>query len=385
MKLLSDLLVIASRLPEGALVKFCAFVEKYTPVIPQVSTLLYERLEAPDQRRFLVWMLKRWAKLDLTNPVEVGLYLQTVQRLKDEVHPPVELHGVSYRLRDFTSQGHAFKLLGYEWVLGVHDILYNQYEHGDVTLNPGDVIIDAGAFIGDTAVFFLHKLAGRGQVHSFELLDENLALIDYNLKLNGFADGRVCVNRLALTDTTGAEIVIAPGRTQGATSIFGADANGCKVPTMTLDDYVLRKGLTRVDFIKMDIEGAELPALKGALRTIQHFRPRLAICLYHKWDDLATIPAFLQSTGVEYTYGFKWVQLTDGWEAVLLASPGTAAGRAPAVPVSTARSMDADQVLKAMAALSAAYVKKWGQADALWRERNRPAGRPAEVPQPANS
>ena len=58
-----------------------------------------------------------------------------------------------------------------------------------------------------------------------------------------------------------------------------------------------------------------------AINTIRHFRPKLALCLYHKPDDVLTIPAFIEATGVDYDFRFKWVQLTHGWEAVLLASP----------------------------------------------------------------
>ncbi len=71
----------------------------------------------------------------------------------------------------------------------------------------------------------------------------------------------------------------------------------------------------------MDIEGAEIAALEGAINTIKYFKPRLALCLYHKWDDVITIPKFLATLNIEYKYYFKWVQLTHGWEAVLLAEP----------------------------------------------------------------
>jgi FkbM family methyltransferase len=373
MKLRDDLAALLPRLREADLPKFCAFYEKYAPHLAAIAGGLYDRLVAADQARFLVWFLKRWGRIDLVNKVERGLYETTIARVKNEERAVETLGGGTYKVRDFKSQGHDFALLGYDWVLGVHDVLYNQYEHGDVKLEAGDVIIDAGAFIGDTAVYFHHKLGGQCQVHSFELLDENLALLVHNLERNGIADDRVVVNKFALADTTGAEILVSGGNAQSAASMFrgAAGGQGERVQTITLDDYVVGLGLERVDFIKMDIEGAEAMALKGARQTIAHFRPRLAICLYHKWDDVFTLPPLIDATGVDYAYAFKWVQLTDGWEAVLLATPAErATPRAIAAPAAAPAA--GDPLAAALAVLTKAYAKKSAQAEALARAQRQP-------------
>jgi FkbM family methyltransferase len=369
MTLLHDVAAVLPQLVEADVYRFCVFFDKYRAHFGSISSTLYERLDDADRRRFLLWFLKRWAKIDLVNGVEAGLYLKKIQSVKNEPCASVDFNGATYRLRDFSSQGYPFKLLGYDWVLGVHDVFYNQYEHKDVTLSPDDVIIDAGAFIGDTAVLFHHKLGGHCHIHSFELLDENLALLQHNLAANGVRPEQVVINKLALTDVTGGEILIAPGKTQGAASIFGAAADRDKVQTITLDDYVVHMDLTRVDLIKMDIEGAEMAALRGARLTIQHFKPKLAICLYHKWDDVMTIPAFIQSLGVEYAFAFKWVQLSDGWEAVLLASPVTNENRSRVAATIATPAAESDRLPEALAALTKAYLHKYGQADALWRAK----------------
>lgn len=377
MTLTHDIAALLPKIPTPELPKFCAWFDKFAPHLQTIGTGLYDRLPADDRPRFLLWMLKRWAKIDLVNPVERSLYLATVARLRAEERVPHTLGERTYLTRDFRSQGYDFSLLGYDWFLGVHDVQYNQYEHRDVTLRPGDVIIDAGAFIGDTAVFFHHRTGGKCELHSFELLDENLALLVHNLEQNGVREDQVVINKLAVADRTGDEIIINQGQSQGATSIFGRQQNGDRVQTITIDDYVVGAGLSRVDFIKMDIEGAEVPALRGALQTIRHFQPRLAICLYHKWDDVMTIPQVIHETGVDYRFAFKWVQLSDGWEAVLHAIPAREATSAVEVPAPAAG--DESAVRAAMHALCKAVLQQSAHRDALLQERRDLARATASV------
>jgi len=75
-----------------------------------------------------------------------------------------------------------------------------------------------------------------------------------------------------------------------------------QVTTISIDDLVKVKNLPRVDIIKMDIEGAELSALKGAEQTLRAFRPRLAISLYHNESDLIEIPEFMNSLNLGYEF-----------------------------------------------------------------------------------
>lgn len=72
-----------------------------------------------------------------------------------------------------------------------------------------------------------------------------------------------------------------------------------EIETVALDDFLEGE---RVSFIKMDIEGAELSALKGAENTIKMYKPRLAISIYHKVNDFIDIPEYLLSIVPEYKF-----------------------------------------------------------------------------------
>lgn len=74
----------------------------------------------------------------------------------------------------------------------------------------------------------------------------------------------------------------------------------------------------KATFIKMDVEGSELETLKGAEKTILKYRPKLAISLYHKDEDIVTIPIFLERLGLGYKYYLRHYQ-TRMCETVLYA------------------------------------------------------------------
>lgn len=296
------------------------FLDRYRPYFPEISHSLYEHLPMDDRQRFVIWMFKRWGGIDFIDPVELVQYNKMVNCIRNQACTPLLLNGRDYKIQDLRPQGYAFELAIYDWVLNIHDVYYNQYEHKHLVIKSGDVIVDAGGFVGDTAALFCHKVKGDCVIHSFELLQENIQLFRYNLELNGIAD-RVRLNRLALSERSDEVVGVLPAAMQGATRMSADSSLAEQVPTITLDDYVQRHDLSKLDLVKMDIEGAEVPALNGAQESIRRFRPRLAICIYHKWDDVITIPRSIAQTGVEYAFFFKWVQLTHGWEAILFADP----------------------------------------------------------------
>jgi hypothetical protein len=102
-------------------------------------------------------------------------------------------------------------------------------------------------------------------------------------------------------------------------------SNTKPLQTTSIDDLVMAKNLTRVDFIKLDIEGAELPALKGAEKTMRRFKPQLAVAVYHHDDDLFTIPEYLSALDLGYEFYLDHFTIYQE-ETVLFARPTDTAG-----------------------------------------------------------
>jgi FkbM family methyltransferase len=189
----------------------------------------------------------------------------------------------------------------------------------EVAARPGDIVIDGGGYWGDTALYFAQIVGPGGRVVSYEFEPSNLQALHYNLSLNPQLARRVDVVPSALWDRAGEEVNVHPF---GPGTSIRSDGEA-RASTDTIDALVAREDVERVDFIKLDIEGAELNALRGAEATLRRFRPRLAVAAYHKADDLAAIPEYL--AGLQIGYSFQLGHITmHGEETVLfaIADPG---------------------------------------------------------------
>ncbi|WMO14140.1 FkbM family methyltransferase [Pseudoalteromonas piscicida] len=183
-----------------------------------------------------------------------------------------------------------------------------------VVIENGDVVLDCGAANGDTALYF--TAYGASKVYSFEFLKENIIKFNNTMLRNKAFSNLIELVERALWDES--NIRLSFSENGNATSVQKCSSNeGDTVQTITIDEFTAQKG-THVDFIKMDIEGAELNALRGAKETILKYKPKLAICVYHKDDDLVSIPDFIDSLNCDYEMYFDYYTDT-GAEAVLYA------------------------------------------------------------------
>lgn len=304
---------------ESEALKAKSLKEKYASHLENISNLIYEKLTPSEKHWMIIWFVRRWGNVSKIPYNEYINYKEERKRIESKEYDSIQIGETKYKKLNLEDQGYKGELITYQWTLGIHDFLFNQYTNDHFKIEPGDVIIDAGAFVGDTAIIFAQSTNNDCQVHSFELLDENIELLKINIDNHNISD-KVIINRLALSNTTGSTVRINKKIMQGATSIFGSE-DGEEISTITIDDYVENNNIEKIDLIKMDIEGAERYALEGSLETIKKFKPKLAICLYHLWDDIFEVPALIEKSGTKYQYHFKWVEFLHGWEAVLLCVP----------------------------------------------------------------
>lgn len=302
-------------------VRLLMFVDKYRGHLKAISTLFYERLSPSEQAVFLKWMLARQSRILTLNKGELKSWDDAVRLVGElETVGTTTIGSRQHKIKTLQGIGYDLRIIAQHPRVIANDFYLNQYHHPDIHVQAGDVIIDAGAYTGDTALLFAHETGFDCTVHGFELSQENIDAYEKHLDLNPRCRGLVTMNRLALSSSSNQTVSFDDkGGGMNPTLKVGGTTGTQSAKTITLDDYVERSGIKQVDFIKMDIEGGEREAMKGALETIKRFKPRLAICVYHLWDDVFVLPEMILSANPDYQLGFKWVNKRSLSEAVLFA------------------------------------------------------------------
>ena len=185
------------------------------------------------------------------------------------------------------------------------DFILEQYAYKNegktiVDVAQGDVVIDAGACWGDTALYFAHKTGSLGRVYSFEFIPDNIKLFNVNRSLNPHLADRMKLVEHPLSHTSDINIYYKDNGPGSRVAFNPFDTQTGTTTTISIDDFVKSNNIEKVDFIKMDIEGAETSALNGAMETIKRFKPKLAIAIYHSLVDMYKIPELILSLNLGY-------------------------------------------------------------------------------------
>lgn len=174
------------------------------------------------------------------------------------------------------------------------------YGSGEHFVRAGDIVLDCGASDGDFSRQALD--AGAKLVVAIELSPASVECLRRNLAPE-IAAGRAIVYPKGVWDKNDTLPLNISDANFAANSVVlhapGAHATFLAQLT-TIDQIVHELALSRVDFIKMDIEGAEVNALHGARETLRRFRPRLAIATEHKPDDETAIPNAVRAIQSDY-------------------------------------------------------------------------------------
>jgi len=234
------------------------------------GTLLYDG--AARIARSLPYFRGKWQVVDRLNRVLLPLRaagddLRTV-RMKDGSL-------MTWNLRD-TSEGRA-AWLGF-WDDVIRDAVFAR-------LAPRAVILDVGASVGAWTVPMGRRLSGAGHVYAFEPVPANRDRLERAVAANGLHN--VTVSPLALGDgSRQVDMWLRSSQTgadSGTAAVVRTGTGHLTVSMCTLDDWALQTGLQRLDFIKLDVEGAEFLVLAGAEQVVSRFRPLILAEFAEYW------------------------------------------------------------------------------------------------------
>jgi FkbM family methyltransferase len=179
-------------------------------------------------------------------------------------------------------------------------------------LHPGDVVVDVGANAGYFTLLFSDIVGTAGEVHAFEPIAPTFERLSQTIRDAQRFDN-VTLTCAACGEADGVATMLVPGGdwgqaalTRHATGSWASEATLTRFETaiVPLDSYLAAKAPGRVDFMKLDAEGAELGVLQGSARTLAAHRPLLSIELYGEWTrDFGYAPAdlvqFLEAIGYD--------------------------------------------------------------------------------------
>lgn len=181
---------------------------------------------------------------------------------------------------------------------------------------PGWVTVDIGANIGYFTLLLAKLVGPRGRVIVFEPLPENFDVLRENVDLNGYRN--VILEPKAVLDTPGSARLYRQREhlLTGTASVVQGQGVGLRVPAVSLDAYLDAIG-ERVNFVKIDVEGAEAAVLNGMRRTLTEDRPGVLVELH---DDLSPDHPAL-STLRAHGYGIRYLDRPSQIPAHVLAEP----------------------------------------------------------------
>ena len=191
----------------------------------------------------------------------------------------------------------------FDIIVGILLPLSGQYFIPECHVQRGDVVLDCGAYLGG---FSIHAvMMGASKVYAFEPTPKTFEkLIELTQKFEKIIPVKKAIyskNCIKEFQVFG-DFEISEGNKIITNDLNNVDGKKITVECVSIDNFIKENNISKVNFIKMDIEGAEREAIKGAKKTIKTFKPRMAISAYHLPNDKEIIPELVLSIRDDYRY-----------------------------------------------------------------------------------
>ncbi|MBD5461468.1 MAG: FkbM family methyltransferase [Lachnospiraceae bacterium] len=163
-----------------------------------------------------------------------------------------------------------------------------------------EVFVDGGSCDGMSAVRFAEECRGKYEkIFCFEPDKKNIERLKHNFDSRNVENYEV-INKGLWNEKQ--ELSFSANGAANSHIVAGNEGSAAKIEVVSLDEAL---GGTRASFIKLDIEGAEYKALQGAEKTITQYKPKLAVCVYHKPGDIWELPELILEMRPDYKLYFR--------------------------------------------------------------------------------
>ena len=281
-------------------------MSKSKVVIPLVLAVAAAGYFYAPARLFALKAVGRSPYCPLGNAIEAQHNFDEQVRWRDEIlkgSRVVEKDPAGYHLVE-TPRGRWWIPAGNDFVLpyNLAEMARQVYGTGEFGVHQGDIVLDCGGNVGTWTRIALD--AGAAMVVAFEPAPENIESYRRNFQKE-IAAGRVVLVPKGVWNKEDTLLLRRDPNNSAADSFVmlqDRDATGAvQAPLTTIDHAMAELKLPRVDYIKMDVEGAEEKAIEGARETIAKFHPRMSVAAEHSQADGHLIPAAVRRIWPGYT------------------------------------------------------------------------------------
>ena len=242
-----------------------------------------------------------WGTLDLENG-DINLITNRVHEIKSHLK---DFRWLYDNLADYRSKKVLYGILRYwltfddEYKSSIKENNFDDYYDFDIlSCNEEECLVDLGAYNGDSTLSFIDNFGVYKRIYCYEMTASSMEKLQK--RLEGFDN--IVYRQVAVGNVNGS---VHMTDFEGNSFSNTVNPQGNKeIPMVKLDDDISEP----VTFIKMDIEGSEVEALKGAERHIREDKPKLAVCSYHNNHHIYEIPKLMR----EYNPGYKLYMRYNG-------------------------------------------------------------------------
>lgn len=204
-------------------------------------------------------------------------------------------------LEDYQSKKILFSILDNWYNYNFNDLesviqkIYDDYFDLDLVKCDNEVLVDLGAYIGDSTISFINNYLDYKKIYCFEIDKENIKYLKNNLKNYP----NIEIIEKGVSDKEGFMYLNKSNYSSAHTLKNSGDE---EIEVVTLDNFIKEK----ITIIKSDIEGLEIKALKGSKNHIINDHPKLLISIYHSNTDIFEIPKLIKSFDSSYKFYIRY-------------------------------------------------------------------------------